>query len=361
MSQSAFTPLGVAPVTTVSNSDGTLVVSPNTGAVVASVANPLVLGAGGYTPVAGTYNEKLTGSVNNYYQVSLQNTNSGSTASTDFVVTADNGTDSTHYADFGINGSTGASTPFTAANAAYLYSIDSELDIGALGASGVVKIYTTGGTSPVLAATFDATQKLVLVNPLGAASGGTGIANNAASTITISGSFGTTFTVSATTSVTLPNSGTLYGTASGSISSAQLAASMSDETGSGVLVFGTDPSLTVATPTTTSFGYLGAPQNSQSAAYTLLITDAGKHIYHPDADTTARIFTIPANASVAFPIGTVICIQNGNGAGVITLAITSDTLRWQASTGSRSIAANGTATLLKVTSTVWRLTGDGIT
>lgn len=41
------------------------------------------------------------------------------------------------------------------------------------------------------------------------ANGGTGIANNAASTLTISGSFGTTLTVSATTAVTLPTSGTL--------------------------------------------------------------------------------------------------------------------------------------------------------
>jgi hypothetical protein len=44
---------------------------------------------------------------------------------------------------------------------------------------------------------------------LSPASGGTGVANNAASTITISGNFGTTFTVSAATSVTLPTSGTL--------------------------------------------------------------------------------------------------------------------------------------------------------
>jgi hypothetical protein len=39
--------------------------------------------------------------------------------------------------------------------------------------------------------------------------GGTGVANNSASTITISGAFGTTLTVSGTTAVTLPTSGTL--------------------------------------------------------------------------------------------------------------------------------------------------------
>lgn len=41
------------------------------------------------------------------------------------------------------------------------------------------------------------------------AQGGTGVANNAASTLTISGNFGTTFTVAATTSLTLPASGTV--------------------------------------------------------------------------------------------------------------------------------------------------------
>lgn len=44
---------------------------------------------------------------------------------------------------------------------------------------------------------------------VGAANGGTGVANNAASTITISGNFGTTLTVSNTTAVTLPVTGTL--------------------------------------------------------------------------------------------------------------------------------------------------------
>lgn len=108
-------------------------------------------------------------------------------------------------------------------------------------------------------------------------------------------------------------------------------------------------------------GYLGAPQNLglNSGNVTLALTDNGKHVYHSDAN--ARTLTIPANASVAFPIGTVIVGVNENAAGILTIAITTDTLRWGSSTGSRSVAANGTFSLLKVTSTLWRLTGDGIT
>lgn len=109
--------------------------------------------------------------------------------------------------------------------------------------------------------------------------------------------------------------------------------------------------------------YAGIPQNSQSGAYTTVLADANKHIYHPSADTTARTWTIDSNANVAYPIGTAITFDNDGSAGIITLAITSDTLVWLPSggTGSRAIAPFGQATALKVTATRWHLTGVGIT
>ncbi|SRR6266550_3821768 len=104
-------------------------------------------------------------------------------------------------------------------------------------------------------------------------------------------------------------------------------------------------------------------QNSQSAAYTTVLTDGGKHIYHPSADTTARTWTIDSNANVAYPIGTAITFVNDTSGGVITIAITSDTLvlAGTGSTGSRSLAASGIATALKVTSTRWIISGTGLT
>lgn len=54
---------------------------------------------------------------------------------------------------------------------------------------------------------------------VGPAYGGTGVANNAASTLTISGNFATTFTVTAPTSVTLPTTGTLVNSAVTTLSS----------------------------------------------------------------------------------------------------------------------------------------------
>jgi hypothetical protein len=110
-------------------------------------------------------------------------------------------------------------------------------------------------------------------------------------------------------------------------------------------------------------GFLEINQNSQSANYTTVLSDSGKHIYHPSADTTARTWTIDSNANVPYPIGTAITFDNDTSAGVITLAITTDTLVWLPSgtTGSRTIAANGQATALKVTATRWHITGVGIT
>lgn len=114
---------------------------------------------------------------------------------------------------------------------------------------------------------------------------------------------------------------------------------------------------------TVSVGFKTIPQNSQSAAYTLVLDDSGKHILHPSADTTARTFTIPANSSVEFPIGTAITFINQNGAGVITVAITTDTMRLAGAgtTGSRTLAANGIATAIKITSTQWIISGTGLT
>jgi hypothetical protein len=101
---------------------------------------------------------------------------------------------------------------------------------------------------------------------------------------------------------------------------------------------------------------------SQSAAYTLVLADAGKHIFHPVGDNNARTFTIPANSSVAYPIGTAITFINMAVANV-TIAITTDTLTLSpaGTTGSRTLATNGSATCIKITSTSWLISGSGLT
>lgn len=64
---------------------------------------------------------------------------------------------------------------------------------------------------------------------------------------------------------------------------------------------------------------------------------------------------------MAYPIGTAITFINQ--INTVTIAITSDTLTLQGAgtTGSRTLAANGTATAIKVASTAWIISGTGLT
>jgi hypothetical protein len=101
-------------------------------------------------------------------------------------------------------------------------------------------------------------------------------------------------------------------------------------------------------------GLRGLPQNSQTGAYTLALTDAGKHI----SITTGGV-VIPANGSVAFPIGSAIAIFNNSGSTQV-ISITTDTIRLAGttSTGSRTLAVYGLATCVKVASTTWVVSGN---
>jgi hypothetical protein len=106
--------------------------------------------------------------------------------------------------------------------------------------------------------------------------------------------------------------------------------------------------------------YDNLPQNSQSTAYPTVLADAQKHILHPAADNNARTFTIAANASVAYPVGTTITFVNQ--INTVTIAITTDTLTLAGAgtTGSRTLAANGMATALKIAATSWIISGTGL-
>jgi hypothetical protein len=194
-------------------------------------------------------------------------------------------------------------------------------------------------------------------------------------------SFVGTLTGAATSTTNIPNlTGAITSvnttTSLGSFSSANLATALTDETGSGANVFATSPTLVtpaLGTPTsgiltsctvdgTDVVGFRNIPQNSQSAAYTLVLADNGKHIFHPVGDNTARTFTIPANSSVAYPIGTALTFIN-MAAAAVTIAITTDTLTLSpaGTAGSRTLAQYGSATCIKITSTSWLISGSGLT
>jgi hypothetical protein len=241
------------------------------------------------------------------------------------------------------------------------------------------------------------TVKLLAANITPPANGGTGVANGTNNTITFTGDHTLGLTLTGTTAVTLPTTGTLttlagtealsnkdltagtntfpssLATLTGTQTLTNKTIAFADNTLTGVAgttatqtltnktISGADNTLTV--DGTVPVGFRTIPQNSQSGAYTLVLADSGKHIFHPSADTTARTFTIPANSSVAYPIGTALTFINQNGAGVVTIAITTDTMRLSpaGTTGSRTLAANGSATCIKVTATEWLISGSGLT
>lgn len=93
--------------------------------------------------------------------------------------------------------------------------------------------------------------------------------------------------------------------------------------------------------------------NQTGTTYELVLSDAGKIIECNNGSAIA--LTIPANASVAFPVGTVIQVYQ-MGAGQVTVGITSDTLR--APNGAKTQAQYSVLSLWKQASTVWVLSGD---
>lgn len=128
--------------TTLQNFTSQNATSTNATSTVLNLSTALTVNTNSWLPNAPI---QIGCNVNSYCQLGMQNRSNGNQASTDLVAQADNGSDSTHYIDLGINGSTGASAPFTTANHAYLYSIDDTLNIGALGASASLTFNTSGG------------------------------------------------------------------------------------------------------------------------------------------------------------------------------------------------------------------------
>jgi len=263
-----------------------------------------------------------------------------------------------------------------------------------LGGSGTVTANTpnsvtfnNSGTGAASGQTFNGSAAVTVShNTLGAApaAGSTNITS--VGTVTVgtwqANLISTTYTAAKVTSVN-GSTGAVSGLAvtSGTLgqfastTSAALAGVISDETGTGSLVFANSPTLVspaLGTPAsgtltnctvdgTDAVGFRNVPINSQSTNYTTVATDSGKTILHPSTDNNARTFTIPANSSVSYALGTVLTFVNM--ANTLTIAINSDTLFLanDGSTGSRTLAAYGVATAVKLTSTTWLISGPGLT
>ena len=248
--------------------------------------------------------------------------------------------------------------------------------------NGVATTFMRSDGAPALAATTVTAASYTYASLTVDAQGRLTAASSGTTPLVSGGALGTPSSGTLTNTTGLPIGSGVSGLGTGvatflaTPSSANLAAALTDETGTGANVFANSPTLVtpaLGTPSsgtlsactvdgTDAVGFRNIPQNSQSAAYTLVLADNGKHIFHPSSDANARTFTIPANSSVAYPIGTAISFINMTAA-VVSIAITTDTMYLSSAgtTGTRSLAIYGSATAIKMTSTTWLISGSGLT
>jgi hypothetical protein len=104
---------------------------------------------------------------NSYGQIILQNTNSGTAASADYIVSNNLGTATTYYGDFGMNSSnfTGTSN-LNAANHVYVYSVNTDLSLGTI-ASNQIHVVTNSNATDAI--TIDPTNAIAFNGSYGTA------------------------------------------------------------------------------------------------------------------------------------------------------------------------------------------------
>jgi hypothetical protein len=98
-----------------------------------------------------------TTTANTYTQIQIQNQSTGGAASSDFIATADDGTDTTKYIDMGINGSGWDQSTWTVSGPrdGYLYTSGVNLTIGTDTVGKTLKIHTGGLLAACVVATFN--------------------------------------------------------------------------------------------------------------------------------------------------------------------------------------------------------------
>jgi hypothetical protein len=178
--------------------------------------------------------------------------------------------------------------------------------IGSLGTTSTVLVGNAGGNP----AWGTVSLTSMVTGALPPSNGGTGIANNNASTFTISGNFPITVTVSATSALTLPTSGTV--TAQGN-----------SVTGSGNIVLATTPTITTPVLTTpTVNGYIEEYYvPASSSTFAISLTNGTMQQLATAANMTATLPTPVAGKSFTIQVAY-------GGVHTVTWAIASGTLKW---------------------------------
>jgi len=224
------------------------------------------------------------GNLNNYLQLNIHNTNTGTTSSSDIVATANNGDENSNYIDIGINGNNFTGS-LGKANDAYLYSTGNDLHIG--NASNKPLQLFAGGLDT------DANRKLQL-NP-----------NNShqmTGSLDISGSLAIRNLITSSVSNVLtynPSTGQVYYTASSAIGGG----------GSGTPVAILDEG-TQLTPSVTSINFTGAGVAATNVGNAVTVTingtsvdtstfaTTGSNTFKGNQTVTGSLFTTGSNTLI---------------------------------------------------------------
>jgi hypothetical protein len=172
---------GVLPVanggtgTTTSTGTGSVVLSQNptfTGTANFTNINTATISVGTTTFIANNLLGSFSANSNTFAQFVIQNANTGTQSSVDFVVNNDRSTNDTYFGDFGMN-SSGFSGPavLDLPNAVYLYSQDSDLVVGTHTANTIHFVVNNGTTD---AMNINSSGVVTLGTALAVPSGGTG-------------------------------------------------------------------------------------------------------------------------------------------------------------------------------------------
>jgi hypothetical protein len=327
--------------------------------------------------------QQSTANFDGYAGINIQNINSGQNSSGDYYITADNGSSTEGYLDLGLAGSTYNYPGFnlikpndgylivsgnTATNRGNLilgtvlsddiifavHGINTENEVMRINSANTVVIKSN------IPSTSNATGSLQV-------QGGIGVTGNVSASRIIFPDD----TIQTTAASSSDYTAAAFATANGAFAAANSKFSSSGGTISGsVTVTGSitgNVSIATNSSSANSVGYLGVPQsnlNPMSSNYTLIIGDVGEHLYMVPSSNSLNVL-IPSNASVPFPIGTSIITVLDAAYTSNVVPTTGVTLKMAGNTSGANIARTigyySVASLLKVGSDTWYISGSGVT